>query len=457
MTTPKLINTSYRAILALAMPALIQGLLTTIVFITDRLILARYSEVALGSMQISGPVGWISTTLFGSFTVGMASFIGRTWGAKQPADAARYLGAGLCLSAVMGMLLACLGIIFTPELCDVMVSSDTSTPQLRGLAMIYLYYLFPSTPLHIMSSALVSGHQAIGNTKHPMYSTLGAGVLNLAVSVILVHGLFGCPELGVEGAAIGTVSAFTFAFFANLYPVLTRSYPLKIKTPKRLDLHRVAKLSIPAFGERALYHGAYFIFCAYIGHLGNQAMSVHQGLIALESLGFISAHAFGVAAFTLSAQHLGANDPDSAKIAIRRTAHLGVAALVLFACILVMFSNELISIFVQSESSIALGSVCLMVVAYAQPLMVLTDIFSGAHRGAGDTKTPMWAAVMGPVCVRLLTCWYLAFELELGLVGIWLGSSLDWLIRTCFMAVRIYGGKWLTLSQAQLSQADVDT
>ena len=449
MHTP---NTSYRAIVALALPALIQGLLTTIVFITDRLILARYSELALGSMQISGPVGWISTTLFGSFAVGMASYIGRSWGANRREDAARYLGAGLWLSLFMGIILASLGVLLTPELCDLMVSNQTSTPELRSLGMLYLYYLFPSTPLQIMASALVSGHQSIGNTKLPMYATLGAGLVNLTVSVVLVHGLFGCPRMGVEGAAIGTVCAFSFSFLANLYPVLTRLYPLSLKRPKIEELTKVAKLSLPAFGERSLYHGAYFVFCAYIGHLGNQAMSVHQGLIALESLGFISAHAFGVAAFTLSAQHLGANDPASAMVAIRRTAHLGLGALTLFGIVLIMFSEQLIAIFVQSESSIGLGSVCLMVVAYAQPLMALTDIFSGAHRGAGDTKTPMWAAVIGPVCVRLCACWYLAFVLELGLVGIWFGSSLDWLVRTCFMAFRTHRGKWLILTDADLEQ-----
>ena len=445
-------NTSYRAILALALPALIQGLLTTIVFITDRLILARYSELALGSMQISGPIGWISTTLFGSFAVGMASYIGRSWGANHRERAARYLGAGLWLSFLMGLILAGLGVYFTPELCDVMVSSQTSTPELRSLGMLYLYYLFPSTPLQIMSSALVCGHQSIGNTKHPMYVTLGAGLVNLTVSVVLVHGLFGCPRLGVEGAAIGTVCAFSFSFAANLYPVLTRLYPLSVRRPEVEELKHIARLSLPAFGERGLYHGAYFVFCAYIGHLGNQAMSVHQGLIALESLGFISAHAFGVASFTLSAQHIGANDSASAMVAIRRTAHLGVGTLAIFGAILITFSEELISVFVQSQSSIGLGSVCLMVVAYAQPLMALTDIFSGAHRGAGDTKTPMWAAVIGPVCIRLCACWYLAFVLELGLVGIWLGSSLDWLVRTCFMALLTYRGKWLTLTDVDFER-----
>ena len=379
---------SYQAILRLTIPALIQGLLTTIVFITDRLILAKYSEVALGSMQISGPIGWISTTLFGSVTVGMASFIGRSWGAKKNDETARYLGAGLCLSFLMGLILAGLGMTFTNELCLLMVSQDSTTPELRQLAELYLYYLFPSTPIRIMAGALVSSHQSIGNTKLPMFATLGAGLINLSVSVVLVHGLFGFPELGVEGAAIGTVSAFAFSFIANLAPIFYRRYALKLKRPMRTHIAEVAQLSAAAFGERGLYHGAYLIFCAYIGHLGNQAMTVHQALIALESLGFISSHAFGIASFTLAAQHIGAGRPEDALKAVRKTAHLGVLALTLFAIILIVWSDELIRIFVQSNEAIALGALCLMLVAYAQPLMVITDIFSGAHRGRETQKLP---------------------------------------------------------------------
>ena len=59
----------------------------------------------------------------------------------------------------------------------------------------------------------------------------------------------------------------------------------------------------------------------------------------------------------------------------------------------------------------------------------------------------MVSAIIGPVIVRLSACWYLAFELELGLIGIWLGSSLDWLVRTGFMWFRTSQGHWLRLPQ----------
>ena len=55
--------------------------------------------------------------------------------------------------------------------------------------------------------------------------------------------------------------------------------------------------------------------------------------------------------------------------------------------------------------------------------MALTDAMAGALRGAGDTRNPMRAALVGPLAVRLFFCWLLAFYLELGLLGITVPES----------------------------------
>ena len=442
----KITSTSYRTIIALAFPALVQGLLATVVMVTDRVILAEYSETALGSMQISGPLGWISASLFGAFAVGTGSFIGRSWGADDRSKAGEYLGAGLLLSFCMGTLLGCLGSLFASALCDFMVDTEKTSPELRQMGLIYLQYFFPSAPFLVMSSALVGGHQAIGNTKWPMYTTLIAGLVNLGLSAVLVHGLFGLPRLGVEGAAIGTVACYVAGFLLLLAPYLRARYPLKIRRISRSRIKEIVILSAPAFGERSMYHGSYLVFCAFVGHLGDTAMTVHQSLIALESFGFISSSAFGVAAFTLSAQHLGANAPDKASISVKRTMYLGIGTLGLFGLFLWLASPLLLSFFMTTSEALALGTKCLLIAAFAQPLMVIVDTWSGAFRGAGDTKTPMIGAILGPLCVRLTACWYLAFQLELGLIGIWLGSTLDWFGRTLFFIWLSKRERWLVVA-----------
>ena len=70
-----------RDVIRLAWPAVVQGLLTTVVFFTDRLILGGYSDLALGSMSISGPLMWSVMSVFGAISAGTMAVVGRRVGA----------------------------------------------------------------------------------------------------------------------------------------------------------------------------------------------------------------------------------------------------------------------------------------------------------------------------------------------------------------------------------------
>ena len=222
------------------------------------------------------------------------------------------------------------------------------------------------------------------------------------------------------------------SFSGEEIPVFHKKTVLKIRKTTKDHIKRIVVVSVPTIGERTLYHGAYLVFCAMIGHLGDQAMSVHQALISIESFGFISASAFGIAAFTLSAQKIGAQEPQEALKSVKRTIVLGGITLSLFGILLVVFGEFIISQFVSSGESVSLGYSCMLVAAFAQPMMAYVEIWSAAFRGAGNTKTPMVAAFIGPTIVRLSSCYLLAFHYDMGLVGIWVGSTIDWVFRTLF-------------------------
>ena len=84
----------------------------------------------------------------------------------------------------------------------------------------------------------------------------------------------------------------------------------------------------------------------------------------------------------------------------------------------------------------------MVIAAISQPLMALTDSFSGVLRGSGDTKTPMKVAIIGPLLVRPISGYLLAFYWGYGLWGIWIGSTLDWLARSIWLYVVFRQGKW---------------
>jgi len=171
-------------------------------------------------------------------------------------------------------------------------------------------------------------------------------------------------------------------------------------------------------------------------------MTANQSLIAIESLGFMVSYGFGVAASTLVAQKLGAELPGDAASCGWIATWMGALVLSGIGLFFFVFADPLVRFFSDDPKVIELAVECLLLAALAQPLMGITDALAGALRGAGDTKTPMLVALLGPMVVRLSACWFLAFELEMGLFGIWVATTIDWVIRASVLALVFQRGRW---------------
>ena len=118
-------------------------------------------------------------------------------------------------------------------------------------------------------------------------------------------------------------------------------------------------------------------------------MTTHQALMAIESLGYIGANAFGIAAGTLIAQNMGRKDLQEAEDVVWFTQRIGLITLSGIGLFFIAFADPLISLFSTDSEVLSLGIKCMFIAGISQPLMVITDVFGGALRGAGDTKTPM--------------------------------------------------------------------
>ena len=432
----------------LAWPVILQGVLTTAVFFTDRLLLGTYSDDALGSMQIAGPVLWSMTSVLIAFSAGTMAIIGRSVGAGDQERARDTLMTSLGLSLVLGLLMTGLGLATVEPVAALMASGPETSQSLRDLAIVYMEVVFWVAPLSFLASSAMVALQATGDTRSPMWISALSGVGNLAISYVLIFGVMGLPELGVFGAAIGTASSFFMQALLVLW-VLARSdgmvglFPLR--PPSLAPLKPIFKVSGPTFGERVIFHTAFLFFAAFVGHLGDVAMTANQSLIAIESLGFMVAYGFGVAASALVAQKLGAERPEDAEACGWIATGMGAVVLSMIGLFFFIFAEPLVSVFSDDPAVVALAVECLTVAALAQPLMAFTDALAGSLRGAGDTRTPMLVALIGPMVIRLSACWLLAFELEMGLLGIWVATTIDWAIRAIVLAIVFRAGRWKSI------------
>jgi MATE family multidrug resistance protein len=430
---------------ALAWPAILQGLVVTAVFFTDRLLLGWYASDALGSMQIAGPVLWSTFSVFGAFGAGVMAVIGRAVGAGDQARARETVISVIAFAAVVGCAVGLLGEVSRGVLADLLAGDVGESEVIRGLAMQYMGIVFLGTPFAFLSLAGTVSLQADGDTRTPMWLSAAQGVVNLALSYVLIFGHFGAPELGIVGAAIGSVCSFAIGAIGAMWVLQRRKGAVSLRPlrrPRMAPLVPVLRVSIPAFGERAIFHTAFLVFAAYVGRLGELAMTANQALIAIESIGFMVTHGIGIAAAAIVAQKLGAQRPEDAETVGWMSAGLGITVMGVVSIAFFTMPEALIGLISDEPSVVAVAAPCLQVAAVALPLMAVTDAMGGALRGAGDTRTPMLVALVGPVFIRLFSCWYLAFEQGWGLYGIWIGTTLDWGTRAVLLSLVFRRGRW---------------
>ena len=415
-----------REVARLAWPAILQGLVVTVVFFTDRMMLGWYSDETLGSMQVSGPVLWSCFSVFGAYAAGVMAVVGRSVGAGDADRAHRTVSTVLAFGLVVGLLVGVMGMLGRPLFAELLASGPETSQSIRDLSQIYMGIVFLTTPVFFLGIGGVSSLQADGDTRTPMWVSAAQGLINLGLSWVLIFGHLGAPELGITGAAIGTAASFCLGTLILLIVLWRRKGPVSLRPltpPSFAALRPVLKVAGPAFGERIIFHTAFLVFVAYVGVLGDLAVVTNQALVA---------------------QKMGAKALDQAAQVGWLSALLGIVVLGGVAISFFIIPEQLIRLFLGSDNpaAVELGAPCLQVAGIALPLMAVTDAMAGSLRGAGDTRTPMIVALVGPVTMRLGMCWFLALHLGWGLYGIWVGTTLDWAVRAVFLSVVYKRGRW---------------
>lgn len=433
-----------RLTLGLALPAVAQSLLQTMVFLADRFFLGHHSAAALAAMQIAGPLTWTLQSVFGAFGVGTLAVIGRAVGAHDRRLAASALYGSLVPAVGLGLAVGLVGSIGLDQLIDLLGGGGSAA--VRGESARYLGVVLPAMPLLFVAMVCTQALQAGGDTRTPLAIAIVTNALNLALNAVLIFGRFGLPRMGARGAAIANVSALALEALLALAALSRRGAAVSLRSGERLDvrdgMRRVLRVSVGSFGERALYHTGYLAYVRITNGLGPVAMAAHQALLSLESVSFLSADGFAVAAGARVAQRLGAGDPVGAKRAGWIAAGASASLIALVAVVLYLGARPLLRAFLDDPAAVREGVAAMLPGACVQVPMALAIVLLQALRGAGSTREAFAIAVMGSFVVRISATLFFVRVLHLGLAGVWLGSGSDWLLRAGLGAWRWQLGRW---------------
>lgn len=436
-----------RKVMLLAWPAIVENLLHTMVGIVDTAMVGRLGSASLAAVGLANQIFNVSLTVFAALATGSTAIVARHIGAGEPGKAGEVARQSLILgvfvsgSVMVTLLLTArglLGLLFGRS--DALVL-DMSASYVRIIAFVLILNYFL-----IVINAILRG---AGDTKTPMRITGLVNIINILGNAIFIYGVGPIPALGVAGAAIGTAVAQGCGGILAL-SVLLRNPVLRVRLtdsfkPDLAIIKRIANIGVPAGIEQGVMRIGQLVYTMIVSSLGTVAYAAHQVALNAESLSFMPGAGFATASTTLVGQNLGAERPDDAEAAAKITRQLGVLIMSIMGLIFFIMPEPLVSIFSTDPEVIALASVCLRLVAIAQPPLAVWMILAGGLRGAGDTRAIMKIVAIGFLFVRVGLAYLLVIHLGYGLVGAWVAMVADLFLRGYLIQRRFKQGHWKTV------------
>jgi putative MATE family efflux protein len=347
--------------------------------------------------------------------------------------------AGLVVAAATPLVLRALGRI-----------APDASPATVAAARSYLAWTLAGSPLEFVGSATIAALQASGDTRTPLAIGVGCNALHVATNRVLILGTAATPAFGAAGAGFSTALTFTIeaalataALTRRSGKVCLRRDPGVGRAPGRWrdEAREVRRVAIAAFAERVLYHVGYFGYVVMIARLGDDVMAANQALISVESICFLSGDGFGVAAAALVAQKLGAGRPEDARRCAVVAARYAVVLLTSLGLVFLAARSVVLPVFSSQPRIVELGASAVPVLALAQPFMATAIVLAPAIRGGGFTRAVLGVSAIGAFAVRLSCTYAFALAWGLGIRGVWLGSTADWLVRSVLL---VFVGEALT-------------
>ncbi len=458
-----------RSIVALAAPAIAGLLVQTGVIYADRVMLGHHSGGALAAMQIAGPLEWTLMSVTSSFAVGSLALVGRAVGARNDDAARRHTRLALAVAVVLGVAVSLLAFVAVlPSLPFVFPLASPAPGGALDLARQYLEAALFAAPFYCVGIAGFAVLSAAGDTVTPLVVGIFVNIVHVAVNYALIDGHWGFPALGARGAGISTAASFaleaalTIAALSRIGSAAAKAgatlrpyrlpFARRERTEDRLALRALARLSVPATLERIVYHAGYMIFVWMIARLGDDAMASNQALIAIEAISFTTVEGFATACGALVAQELGAGRPERARWVGWASAGLAVVTLSTFGLLFLAFRRELPAMVTPRHDLQLLAAEAIIVMAIAQPFMAASVVLGQGLRGAGAVRAALLVSIVGGFGVRLLATW-IATAKGLGISGVWLGSTCDWIARTTLLVALWRTGIWRIPPRGEASAA----
>lgn len=425
-----------RALITLAIPVILEQIMTTLLQYVDSAMVGRLGAQATASVNLTTSVNWLIGNCFSAVGIAAVAIIAAAYGAGDFQKIKTISTQVVNYIIIVGLLVGSLAVSLSPFI-PVWMNADSEIQEQAAS-----YFRIISFPLLFRAASVISASdlRAVKDTKTPMLVNLAANILNVVLNAILIYP----AGLGVRGAAIATSISTTLSGSAMLIVML--HHPL-LKTqirPLYIDKEitkQVASIGLPAFATSAVSCMGHIVFAALVSSQGTVVFAAHSIALSAESLFYLPGYGLRSATSTLIGIAVGENNYEKFKVVQRQSIILTILMMTLTGTALFLLARPIMAIFTPDLQVIALGARVLKLIALSEPLFGLMIVCEGIYYGLGQTRTTFIVTTIGSWGIRILFTLICVRVLHTSLLQIWMCMFADNTFRALAMAIPLLSGR----------------
>ena len=433
-----------RQLKVLTIPVFIEMALVMMLGAVDTVMLSRYSDNSVAAVGLDNQLISLVFLVYQFFSMGAAILCAQYIGAGLRKRLVQVVGMALTVNLMLGLTVSALLFFFAEELLQLM----GLRPELMGDGLTYLRLTGALSFFQALSLTFSASLRSADKVVYPMVVTGIVNVINILGNYALIFGHWGCPQLGVEGAAIATASSRAIAtvLLAGIhFKVHIPRFPLHYFRPMPWqELKNLLHIGIPAMSENISYSLSQVVITFFINQISNEALATRTYCHNMIMFVYLFCISITQGGDILVGHLVGQRRHQAAYILGNYFFRWSMIITLTGSIILALSGRSILSAFTDNPEIIAMGVWVLIIDVFLEVGRTANIFAVGTLRATGDAIYPDVVAIIFNWTIAVGLSYVIGIPLGYGLVGMWVGFALDENIRGIILMRRWRSGKWKT-------------
>ena len=411
----------WKSFLVFLLPMMASNILQSLFGTINNVYLGQMIGVdALAAVTVFFPVMFAFIALVMGLSSGASVLIGQAFGAGDPGKVKAVAGTTLTIALLFAAAIALFGSVFARDLLIALATPPNILDAATSYARVTMIFM-PLTFAVILVTAMMRG---VGDTVTPLLALVVYTLIGLAVTPVMIAGMFGLPRLDVASAAWASVVS-SLVTLAWLYVHLrTRRHVLAFdKTflramwPDRRLLRLVLRLGIPASLSMMVMSVAELVLLGLVNGYGSDATAAYGAVGQVMSYVQFPALSIAMSVSIFGAQAIGRGERGQVGAIVGTGLQMNLLLTGGLAVLGYLFSRTLMGFFITEAAVLELAQGLLHIVLWSTVLFGMATVFSGAMRGSGTVWAPLLISSFAILAVEIPSA--IILSRRIGIEGIW--------------------------------------